>query len=117
MMFSVCLSSFLFIMTSSFSKMPISGTHTVVGALLGAGIYGGGVDNLNWDKLIKIIASWFISPALSSLVAAIIMVSVATFTMNTVKFKFRTRLLSLQFIIGFTVLIIAVNIYFLIGIE
>ncbi len=51
MMFSVCLASFGFIMTSSFSGMPISGTHTVVGSLLGAGIVGTGVENLNWKKL------------------------------------------------------------------
>ena len=39
LMLSVCLASFLFIMTSSLWKMPISGTHTVVGALLGAGLF------------------------------------------------------------------------------
>ena len=39
MMFCVCFASFLFIMTSSISGMPISGTHTVVGALMGTGIY------------------------------------------------------------------------------
>jgi phosphate/sulfate permease len=42
MMFSVCLCSFLFIMTSSIFGMPISGTHTVVGALIGAGMVGVG---------------------------------------------------------------------------
>ena len=49
-MFSVCLASFIFIMTSSISGMPISGTHTVVGGLLGAGIVATGFENLNWNK-------------------------------------------------------------------
>ena len=40
MMFTVCLVSFTFIMTASFTGMPISGTHTVVGALIGAGLVG-----------------------------------------------------------------------------
>ena len=39
-MFSVSLASFLFIISSSVFGMPISGTHTVVGALIGAGIVG-----------------------------------------------------------------------------
>ena len=51
MMFTVCLSSFLFIMTSSISGMPISGTHTVVGAFLGTGIYAQGFKRLNWAKM------------------------------------------------------------------
>jgi len=42
-MFSVSLSTFLFIISSSFLGMPISGTHTVVGALIGAGIAGIGL--------------------------------------------------------------------------
>ncbi len=40
MMFTVCLISFIFIMTASFTGMPISGTHTVVGALIGVGMVG-----------------------------------------------------------------------------
>jgi len=39
-MFAVCCSSFLFIISSSCFGMPISGTHTVIGALLGAGMVG-----------------------------------------------------------------------------
>ena len=38
MMFGTSISSFLFIMSSSLFGMPISGTHTVVGALIGSGL-------------------------------------------------------------------------------
>lgn len=48
MMFSVCLCSFAFIMTSSVSGMPISGTHTVVGALIGAGLVVSGLNGVNY---------------------------------------------------------------------
>ena len=71
MMFSVCATSFLFLIISSLFGMPISGTHTVVGSLLGAGIVTVGIDGVNWDAMIKIIASWFISPLTAAVLAAI----------------------------------------------
>lgn len=117
MMFSVCCASFIFIMTSSLWKMPISGTHTVVGALLGAGLYGDGFSNLNWQKLGKIVASWFISPVLSAAVAFMLMSIVSIFTMNTSTKNFKTRLINLQFIVGFAAVIIAFILYFLLGLE
>ena len=82
-------------MTSSFSGMPISGTHTVVGALLGAGIVATGFTNLNWTKLGYIVLSWFLSPALAALLTYILMFLVSSLTMNTAKLNFRSRILSL----------------------
>ena len=52
MMLAVTFASFTFIMFSSFSGMPISATHTITGALMGAGIMVSGVDNVNWPKLL-----------------------------------------------------------------
>mmetsp|Transcript_3759 Transcript_3759/g.6415 ORF Transcript_3759/g.6415 Transcript_3759/m.6415 type:complete len:209 (+) Transcript_3759:27-653(+) len=98
MMFSVCLCSFVFIMTSSFSGMPISGTHTVVGALLGAGIIATGYDSLNWKQLGTILLSWFVSPLISAVISFSLMIMVSKLTMNTRSLSFRFRLLSQQFI-------------------
>ena len=117
MMFSVCLASFGFIMTSSFSGMPISGTHTVVGALLGAGIIATGFTNLNWTKLGYIVLSWFVSPALAAFITFILMVLVAKFTMNTAKYSFRTRILSLQGLSAICFVIIAALLLRLTGLE
>jgi PiT family inorganic phosphate transporter len=83
MMFAVCLCSFIFIMTSSFSGMPISGTHTVVGALIGAGIIGVGFNDVNWPKLASIVSSWFISPVFTGVLSFILMVLVSRFTLDT----------------------------------
>jgi phosphate/sulfate permease len=102
MMFAVCLASFVFIMTSSFSKMPISGTHTVVGALLGAGIAETGVEGLNWSKVAKVFASWFISPAFSGGMTCIIFVLLCRFTLDTSAYSFYTRIQALQIISGFS---------------
>jgi PiT family inorganic phosphate transporter len=107
MMFSVCLCSFIFIMSSSFFGMPISGTHTVIGALLGAGIIGTGYKNLNWNELGFIVLSWVISPILAALLSFILMTVVASLTMNTLDFSYKTRIWSLQLITATSIEIIA----------
>ena len=87
--------------------MPISGTHTVIGALLGAGVVATGYENLNWEELGYILISWFVSPMLAALLAFILMTIVASFTMNTLNFSYRSRIWSLQFITAISMEIIA----------
>ena len=48
MMLGSSISSFLFIMSASIFGMPISGTHTVIGALIGSGIAAVGFSQINW---------------------------------------------------------------------
>lgn len=49
---------------------PVSTTHSIVGAVLGAGIAAGGMDAANWPVVGRIAASWVISPLLGGLIAA-----------------------------------------------
>jgi PiT family inorganic phosphate transporter len=49
---------------------PVSTTHSIVGAVLGAGVMAGGLDAANWGTLSGIVASWVVSPVLGGLVAA-----------------------------------------------
>ena len=49
---------------------PVSTTHSIIGAVLGAGLAAGGTDAANWGKLGGIAASWVISPVLGGLIAA-----------------------------------------------
>ena len=49
---------------------PVSTTHSIVGAVLGAGIAAGGWDVANWSKMGAIAASWVISPVCGGLIAA-----------------------------------------------
>ena len=49
---------------------PVSTTHSIIGAVLGAGIAAGGIDSANWGKLTGIVASWVVSPVLGGLIAA-----------------------------------------------
>ena len=49
---------------------PVSTTHSIVGAVLGAGVAAGGMGAANWGTMGGIAASWVISPVLGGIVAA-----------------------------------------------
>jgi PiT family inorganic phosphate transporter len=97
----------MFIMTSSVLGMPISSTHSVIGALLGAGMVGTGASNLNWLEIGYIVVSWFISPAIAALLSYSLMIAVAGLTMNTLTICYRTRIISLQLITAACIVIIS----------
>jgi phosphate/sulfate permease len=46
----------------SWSGWPISTSHSTIGAVIGYGIFAGGVGRINWQSLNIIFLSWLISP-------------------------------------------------------
>ena len=68
------------VLVATLLYMPVSTTHSVVGAVLGIGIAAFGWQGVVWDfnkkGFLSIVASWFISPALSGTLAAIFYMSV-----------------------------------------
>ncbi|THF66237.1 inorganic phosphate transporter [Pseudothauera nasutitermitis] len=49
---------------------PVSTTHSIVGAVLGAGVAASGFDVVNWPVMSSIVTSWLVSPLLGGIVAA-----------------------------------------------
>jgi len=70
LMFAALLAGALWLHLATAIGAPVSTTHSIVGAVLGAGVMGGGLDAANWGTMSGIVASWVISPVLGGLVAA-----------------------------------------------
>jgi len=47
---------------ATWKEMPISTTHSIIGALIGFGIVAGGFSSINWSVVGSVAASWVISP-------------------------------------------------------
>ena len=49
--------------------MPVSTTHSIVGAVAGFGVVAVGWSGVHWGKMGQIVASWFISPVVGGVLA------------------------------------------------
>jgi len=69
-MISSLFAAGVWLLIASLRGWPVSTTHTIVGAIVGFGIYYLGFDKVNWGVVNNIALSWITSPLLSALVAA-----------------------------------------------
>ncbi|KAJ8414989.1 hypothetical protein AAFF_G00025120 [Aldrovandia affinis] len=67
---------------ASFLKLPISGTHCIVGATIGFSLVVKGYQGVKWLELLRIVASWFLSPLLSGIMSAVLFYFVRMFILN-----------------------------------
>ena len=66
---SALLAAALWVSFATFKSLPVSTTHSIVGAMIGFGIMTGGLGVINWGKLGAVVASWIISPVFSLVIA------------------------------------------------
>ncbi|MEO1885087.1 MAG: inorganic phosphate transporter [Methylococcales bacterium] len=71
LMTAALLAAALWLNLSTYFGAPVSTTHSIVGGVLGAGIAAGGFGIANWAVFGKIAASWFISPIMGGIIAAL----------------------------------------------
>jgi PiT family inorganic phosphate transporter len=61
-MFAALLAAALWVLIATVTALPVSSTHSIVGAILGFGIVAGGPEVVDWLVLAGVVASWVVSP-------------------------------------------------------
>ena len=66
---SALLAAALWVSFATWKSLPVSTTHSIVGAMIGFGIMAGGFSVINWAKLAAVVISWVISPVFSIIIS------------------------------------------------
>ena len=60
------LSASLWVCLATYQNLPVSTTHSIVGAMIGFGVVAGGLSAVNWRQVVYIVISWVLSPLLTA---------------------------------------------------
>ena len=82
-MIGALLAAGIWLAVASMRGWPVSATHSIVGAVCGAGVAALGVDAVNWEMMTEIVVSWCISPVLGGIVALVLTLSIRKLILNT----------------------------------
>ena len=82
-MLAALLAAAIWLMIATTRGWPVSTTHTIVGAIVGFGVAGIGVDVVNWPKIGSIVASWLVSPLIGGGVSLLLMISIRKLILDT----------------------------------
>jgi len=63
---------------ATYTKSPVSTTHSIIGGLIGATTIAVGYQAIYWGKILQIAASWVISPVMGGTIAALLLWSLDT---------------------------------------
>ena len=101
----------LWITFATWFGWPVSTTHSIVGALVGFGLFAAGMNSINWGKLIGVVISWITSPLLAGILGFVIFRIIRKFIL-TVDNRGRACLRIMPIFIGLTFFIIASSLFF-----
>ncbi len=107
-MLASLLAAGTWLMIASSLGWPVSTTHSIIGAIVGFGAVGVGVDAVSWGKVIKIILSWVTSPLLAGALAIVIFKSLQRLIIDTKNpFENAKKYLPIYvFLVGFVIALV-----------
>jgi len=82
-MLASLLAAGVWLMIASSFGWPVSTTHSIVGAIVGFGAVGVGIDAVAWGKVGKIAMSWIVSPILAGSIAFALFKSLQSLIIDT----------------------------------
>lgn len=75
----------MWLILATILNLPVSATHSIVGATIGMAIVSKGFQVIQWFEVLKIVLSWFISPLLSGVVSVIMFILVRRYILRAVR--------------------------------
>lgn len=81
-MIASLLAAAFWLMIASTKGWPVSTTHSIIGALIGFAVVGIGPDAVKWGKVMKVVASWVISPAIGGTISFLLVISTRKLILN-----------------------------------
>ncbi len=109
-MLSALLAAGLWLLIASRSGLPVSTTHSIVGAIVGFAAVVMGVEAVQWGKVGSIAMSWVVSPVLAGTIAYLLYRSVQLLILDSRNpFKNAKRYVPLYiFLTGFVITLVTV---------
>ncbi|CAB9538916.1 Probable low-affinity inorganic phosphate transporter [uncultured Gammaproteobacteria bacterium] len=109
-MLASLLSAGVWLMIASSLGWPVSTTHSIVGAIVGFGAVGVGVDAVAWGKVGKIAMSWVVSPILAGSIAFVLFKSLQSLIIDTSKpFENAKKYVPFyMFLVGFVISLVTI---------
>lgn len=100
----------VWLIVATMMGMPVSTTHSIIGALVGCGLVARGAGAIKWSKVWEIVISWFTSPVFSGIITYILFWCVRKFILRA-KNSFERALSFFPILVALT---FTVNIFFII---
>ncbi|XP_066300042.1 sodium-dependent phosphate transporter 1-like [Branchiostoma lanceolatum] len=97
----------VWLLVATFARLPVSTTHSIVGATVGYTLVAAGPKGINWPQIGLIVGSWVISPLLSGLITSAFFKFVEFFILR----KDQAAELGLKLLPGFYVFTMIINLF------
>ena len=104
------LAAAIWVTLSTWKSMPISTTHSIIGALMGFGLIAGGTSSVLWDKIGFVAASWVLSP-IAGCILAFLVFKLLVKTIFAKDEPVKSARIVGPIIIGFTAFLIASSLF------
>jgi len=104
------LSASLWVCLATFKNLPVSTTHSIVGAMIGIGLIGGGVSAVNWYQVLTIVLSWVVSPLLSGLTAFVLFRLIDRFVLSRME-TVSGALKTIPVLVALTIFVMSVSVF------
>jgi PiT family inorganic phosphate transporter len=82
-MIAALIAAGTWLLVATYYGWPVSTTHSIVGAIIGFGAVGVGMDAVHWDEVGGIVGSWVVTPLLSGILAFLIFMSAQKLIFDT----------------------------------